>query len=55
MAKSPRKSPPKFLKGKPIQNDKYRRIDAVSLAEDNIVIGINSKDLELDETIIGFI
>ena len=53
MAKSSRKSPPKFLKGKLIQNNKYRRIDSVSLAEDNIVLGLDSKDLGMNDSIIN--
>ena len=53
MAKKSRKSPPKFLKGKLIQNNRYTRHDALSLAKDNIVIGIDSKLLKLDESIVN--
>ena len=53
MAKKSRKSPPKFLKGKLIQNNRYTRLDSVSLAKDNIVLGIDSKISELDASIVN--
>ena len=53
MAKKSRKSPPKFLKGKLIQNNRYTRHDALSLAKDNIVLGLDSKLSELDESIVN--
>lgn len=53
MAKKSRKSPPKFLKGKFIQNNRYTRLNSVSLAKDNIVLGIDSKLSELDESIVN--
>jgi|TARA_A100001011_G_scaffold397671_1_gene499435 hypothetical protein len=52
MAKSSRKSPPPFLKGKPIQNDKYTRIDSVGLAEDAEVLNVIHTDW-IDEPIIN--
>ena len=44
MAKGSRKSPPPFLKGKPIQNEKYTRIDSVGLAEDAEVLNVIHSD-----------
>ena len=41
MAKSSRKVPPKFLKGKLIQNDKYTRHDSMGMAEDGIALNID--------------
>ena len=48
MAKGSRKVPPKFLRGKLIQNDRYTRHDSIGIAKDNIVLGVDSKDLGLN-------
>ena len=48
MAKGSRKVPPKFLRGKLIQNDRYTRHDSMGIAKDNIVLGVDSKDLGLN-------
>tara|TARA_Y100001933_G_C18643379_1_gene415470 strand:+ start:89 stop:280 length:192 start_codon:yes stop_codon:yes gene_type:complete len=53
MANSSRKVPPKFLRGKLIQNDRYSRHDSISIAEDNIVLGVDSKDLGMNDSIIN--
>ena len=51
MAKGSRKSPNKFLKGKLIQNERYRRIDYVGLEEDAEVLNIDHSEAEGSEPI----
>ncbi len=53
MAKSSRKSPPKFLKGKLIQGGRYRRIDSISLAEDGIALKIDYSQAEGTDPILN--